>query len=301
MNILDTTTKQSPNATLPLLELDILRTFVAIAETKSFGQAAEIVHRTPSAVSMQIRKLEEILGRSLFQRNARSVTLTLDGEMLLPEARTMLAMNREIVSKFIIPEIAGTVVLGGTDDFIEYFLPKVLERFSNSHPNIVVDVVVDHSTELAKRFAKGELDIAVVNSLEHKPLIPNSESIYKSQVVWVGLCGGQAHLKRPLPISMWDHGCPWSECAIEGLSKEGIDYRTAFVSGHVAGQKAAVRTDLAIAPMAPILVEEDMVVLPPETGLPSLNSFSVDLAIKDDADCAALAVKKHIIDVWDLM
>lgn len=301
MNIQDASIKQSPNSALPLLELDVLRTFIAIAETKSFGQAAEIVHRTPSAVSMQIRKLEDILGRTLFQRNARSVTLTLDGEMLLPEARSMLAMNREIVSKFIIPEIAGTVVLGGTDDFIEYFLPKVLARFTNSHPNIVVDVVVDHSTELAKRFAKGELDIAVVNSLENKPLIPNSQSIYKSKVVWVGLCGGQAHLKRPLPISMWDNGCPWSECAMEGLSKEGIDFRTAFVSGHVAGQKAAVRTDLAIAPMAPILVEDDMVILPPETGLPSLNSFSVDLAIKEGAECATLAVKQHIIDVWDLL
>ena len=102
---------------MPLLDLDVLRTFVAIAETGSFTTAANAVFRTPSAVSMQIKKLEDILGRSVFARDARSVSLTTDGEMLLGYARRLLSINREVVSKFIIPEIVGVVRLGSPDDY----------------------------------------------------------------------------------------------------------------------------------------------------------------------------------------
>ena len=104
------------NHPLPTLELDVLRTFVAIAETGSFTTAANLVFRTPSAVSMQIKKLEDILGRLLFTRDARSVSLTNDGEMLLGYARRLLAINREAVSKFVMPDIQGVVRLGSPDD-----------------------------------------------------------------------------------------------------------------------------------------------------------------------------------------
>ena len=117
------------NHPMPLLELDVLRTFVAIAETGSFTTAANAVYRTPSAVSMQIKKLEDILGRSVFSRDARSVSLTTDGEMLLGYARRMLAINREAVSKFIVPDIVGVVRLGSPDDYGERVLPLCAEAF----------------------------------------------------------------------------------------------------------------------------------------------------------------------------
>ena len=122
------------NHPLPLLDLDVLRTFVAIAETGSFTTASSAVFRTPSAVSMQIKKLEDILGRTVFSRDARSVALTSDGEMLLGYARRLLAINREAVSKFIIPDISGVVRLGSPDDYGERVLPHVLKRFAQSHP-----------------------------------------------------------------------------------------------------------------------------------------------------------------------
>src|SRR5690606_36877221 len=105
------------NHPLPLLELDVLRTFVAIAETGSFTTAAGAVFRTPSAVSLQIKKLEETLGRSLFSRDARSVSLTADGEVLIGYARRLLAINHEAVSKFVVPDIRGVVRLGSPDDY----------------------------------------------------------------------------------------------------------------------------------------------------------------------------------------
>ena len=113
--------------TLPLLELDLLRTFIAIVDTGSFAGAAECVLRTPSAVSMQIKKLEDMLQRQLLTRDSRSVSLTRDGELLVEHARRLLALNRETVAKFITPDVAGEVRLGSPDDVAERFLPNMLQ------------------------------------------------------------------------------------------------------------------------------------------------------------------------------
>ena len=152
------------NHPLPVLDLDVMRTFVAIAETGSFTTAATAVFRTPSAVSMQIKKLEDILGRAVFSRDARSVTLTTDGEMLLGYARRLLAINREAVSKFIIPDIVGVVRLGSPDDYGERVLPHVLKRFATTHPSIAVDVTIDQSTNLRRRMDDRALDITLVTN-----------------------------------------------------------------------------------------------------------------------------------------
>ena len=132
-----------PRQPLPLLELDILRTFVAIAETGNFTTAAETVHRTPSAVSMQIKKLEEMLGCTLFRRDARSVTLTHHGEVLLSYARRLLTLSNEAVSRFMMPEMNGVVRLGAPDDVGELILPEVLRRFAETYPSIAVNVSIE--------------------------------------------------------------------------------------------------------------------------------------------------------------
>ena len=157
------------NHPMPLLDLDVLRTFVAIAETGSFTLAANAVFRTPSAVSMQIKKLEEVLGVSVFSRDARSVSLTKDGEMLMGLARRMLALNREAVSRFIVPDIAGVVRLGSPDDYGERVLPQVLKRFAQTHPAIAVDVTIDQSVNLRRRLAEGIEDFPGQPLLLHPP------------------------------------------------------------------------------------------------------------------------------------
>ena len=106
---------------IPLLELDLLKTIVAIAETGNFSAAAEVVHRTPSAVSMQVKRIEELLSRPIFNRDSRSVQLTNEGELLLEHGRRMLALNKDIVTRFMSPDVAGVVRLGATDDVAERF------------------------------------------------------------------------------------------------------------------------------------------------------------------------------------
>ena len=147
---------------LPLIDIDLLNSLVAIAETGSFTAAADQVFRTPSAISMQVKKLEELLGRPLFVRDSRSVALTADGEMLLTYARRILALNREAVSLFIAPEVAGVVRLGAPDDVSERFLPGMLRRFSQTHPGVTVDVVVETSKNLLDQLGRGRLDLTLV-------------------------------------------------------------------------------------------------------------------------------------------
>jgi DNA-binding transcriptional LysR family regulator len=281
------------NHPMPTLELDVLRTFVAIAETKSFAAAANAVFRTPSAVSMQIKKLEETLKRPVFTRDARNVALTGDGEILLSYARQLLAINREAVSKFIAPDISGVVRLGSPDDYGERVLPHVLKRFAETHPAIAVDVVIDQSVNLRKRLDEWTLDLTLMTcSTIQTP--PDSEILLTEDIVWVGAKGGCAHLREPLPVSMWEEGCAWRLRALDALSRKGRQYRIAYMSAHTAGQRAAILADLAVAPLPKSFVGNDLTCLGPKDGLPELGPYNIIMVVAPDAQPPALAAADHL-------
>ncbi len=281
------------NHPVPLLELDVLRTFVAIADTGSFTAAASTVFRTPSAVSMQIKKLEELLGRPVFARDARSVSLTSDGTILLGYARRLLSLNREAVSKFVSPDISGVVRVGSPDDVGERLLPSVLCRFSKTHPAIAVDVVIDQSTNLVKRMEERRLDITLLTCLADK--IPQGgEVLLTEQLVWAGAKGGTAHMRRPLPVSMWEEGCAWRAGSVEGLNARGIDYRIAYMSAHTAGQRAAILSDLAVAPLPRSFVGDELVTLGEDDGLPPVGTYSIGMIVAPNAESPVQAAADHI-------
>lgn len=281
------------NHPLPTLELDVLRTFVAIAETKSFSAAAQSVFRTPSAVSMQIKKLEETLKRPVFTRDARNVTLTGDGEILLSYARRLLAINREAVSKFIAPEISGVVRLGSPDDYGERVLPGLLKRFAETHSSIAVDTVIDQSVSLRRRLNEGSLDLTLLTCASDK--IPaDAEVLLTEDIVWGGARGGCAHLREPLPVSMWEEGCAWRLRALEALSRADRAYRVAYMSSHTAGQRAAILADLAVAPLPKSFVGDDLACLGPDDGLPELGSYNVVMVIAPNAGAPVLAAADHL-------
>ncbi|MBX9450968.1 MAG: LysR substrate-binding domain-containing protein [Neoaquamicrobium sediminum] len=280
------------NHPVPLLDLDVLRTFVAIAETGSFTLAAGSVFRTPSAVSMQIKKLEDILGASVFLRDARSVTLTQEGEMLMGYARRMLALNREAVSKFIVPDIAGVVRLGSPDDYGERILPTVLKRFAKTHPAIAVDVIIDMSGNLRRRLAERQLDITLLTARNNVP--SDAEVLLTEPIVWGGAKGGCAHLRDPLPVSLWEEGCVWRADALDALGRAGRNYRVAYMSAHTAGQRAAILSDLAIAPLPKSFIGEEIVALGPDEGLPLLSNYNLAMIVAPDASAPVQAAADHI-------
>jgi DNA-binding transcriptional LysR family regulator len=278
---------------LPLLELDILKTFVAIAETGNFTTAAETVYRTPSAVSMQIKKIEEMLGCVLFLRDARSVSLTPKGEVLLGYARRMLALNNEAVTRFLLPDMNGVVRVGAPEDIGERVLPEVLKNFAESYPNVTVDVSIGNSSVMRKRVDEHRMDIAIFNSFSEETG-GNGEILLQEKLVWAGRKCGTAHTRDPLPVSMWEDGCVWRADAVERLSKAGRRFRVAFLSAHTTGQRAAIQADLAIAPLPRYLVKGDLVALGEAENLPELGHYSIGLQVVDNASAPVQAVADHV-------
>lgn len=285
---------------LPLLDNDVLRTFVAIAETGNFSTAAEAVFRTPSAVSMQIKKLEDQLNTVLFLRDARSVTLTQGGEMLLSYARRMLALSNEAVSRFIIPELSGVVRLGAPEDIGERLLPSILKRFAEICPGIMVDVTIDMSAGLRRRMEEQRLDLALINCAT-RPLPSDGEVVYRERLVWVGAKCGTAHLKDPLPISIWEDGCIWRSEALAQLDRSKRIYRVAYLSGHTMAQRAAVLSDLAIAPLPRSYVTDQMRILGERDGLPELSGFDIRLLTPPKVSEPVEIVAESIRDAFSEM
>jgi DNA-binding transcriptional LysR family regulator len=241
---------------------------------------------------MQIKKLEDILGASVFLRDARSVTLTQEGEMLMGYARRMLALNREAVSKFIVPDIAGVVRLGSPDDYGERILPIVLKRFAKTHPAIAVDVIIDMTANLRRRMAERQLDITLLTARNNMP--SDAEVLLTEPIVWGGAKGGCAHLRDPLPVSLWEEGCVWRADALDALGRAGRNYRVAYMSAHTAGQRAAILSDLAIAPLPKSFIGEEIVALGPDEGLPLLSNYNLAMIVAPDASAPVQAAADHI-------
>lgn len=275
-------------------DLDLLRTFLAIADTGSFSRAAERVFRTPSAVSMQIRKLEETLGTAVFDRDSRSVTLTPSGELLVGYARRIIALSNEMMARFVMPEMDGTVCLGAPDDYGERIMPQVLKRFAETHPNVRVDVIIESTPLLKKRFETGQLDVMVYTA---RPGAPDDGGriLLEEDLVWAGVRGGCAWERDPLPLSMWEEGCAWRADAVHALGEIGRDYRTAYMTAHTQAQRAAIMSDLAIAPFPKSFLSEPLMELGEKQGLPPLGAYQIRMRTKENAGCCTSAVAEHVM------
>ena len=258
----------------PALDTDLLRTLVAISDTGSFNRAARQVFRTPSAVSMQMKKLEDQVGRPLFAKDGRSVTLTPDGEALVGYGRRIIKLSEEAMQRFRAPAIEGTIKLGTPDDYAARFLPDILARFAASHPNVEVDVCCESTRELVKHLDDSTLDISLLsNGHGHPP----GQVVRREELVWVGLRHGCAHESDPIPLALSHVGCCWRMQALDALNRAGIPHRIAYTSRHYLGQLAAVLGGLAIAPLPRSSVTGDLRILTEDAGLPPIGFFEIEL------------------------
>ena len=163
------------------LDLDQLRTFVAIAETGSFTRAGDYVFKTQSAVSMQMRRLEERIGKPIFTRDGRASRLTEEGERLLGYARRMVRLADETVAAFDDTELSGNIRLGTPDDYADRYLPEIFARFSRSNPRVEVSVTCEPSPELIRQAKAGDVDLAIVTNCGEG----NVEVIRREPLLWV--------------------------------------------------------------------------------------------------------------------
>ncbi|MCC5883894.1 MAG: LysR family transcriptional regulator [Halomonas sp.] len=281
---------------LPLLDTDVLRTFVAIAECGSFTRAARQVFRTPSALSMQIKRLEETLGHTLFVREARQVRLTPEGETLLGYGRRLLKLNEEAVTQFLTPSVAGRLGFGSTDDVGTRILPGVLAQFARSHPAVQVDVVVGTSRDMLARLDAGELDLILMTAGNPGQEI-RGEIVHSEPLVWAGREGGLAVQRSPLPVALAQHGCAWRGMALEALDRAGLSYRIAYSCEHCAGQEAAMLADLAVAPFPLSLVRPPLRRI--ASGLlPPLGEYQLAMVRRPGADSACETLAGHVMAVF---
>ncbi|SHJ86641.1 LysR substrate-binding domain-containing protein [Halomonas caseinilytica] len=295
---MNTASAPSHPTALPLLDTDVLRSFVAIAESGSFTRAANQVFRTPSALSMQIKRLEETLGQSLFVREARQVRLTPEGEMLLGYSRRLLRLNEEAVTQFLTPSLEGTVRFGTPDDVGSRILPRVLSQFARSHPAVQVDVMVGRSIDLLERLDKGELDLVLATAGNEGFPADRGEVVHTEPLVWVGREGGVALERSPLPLAMANHGCAWRRMALSALDESGLAYRIAYISENCAGQEAALLADLAVAPLPRSLVRAPLSILGDESGLPPLGDYHVLLLRSGLSGEATEVLAGHVIETF---
>lgn len=280
---------------LPLLESDVLKTFVGIAESGSFTRTAAQVYRTTAAVSMQIKRLEETLGRPLFVREARQVRLTPEGEMLLGYARRLLKLNEEAVSHFLVPALAGRVCFGSPTDLGNRVLPGVLSMFARSHPAVQVDVSLGRSVELIERLDAGELDLTLINTGDDGMDDSRGEIIYSEALVWAGREGGLAVQRSPLPLALANPGCAWRRTALDALDRLDLPYRIAYSCEQCAGQEAAMIADLAVAPFPRSLVRPPLRRLGEEHGLPPLGDYHIKLLRGSNRGDAAAALAAQVV------
>ena len=279
---------------IPNLDIDLLKTFLAIADTGSFTRAAEEVHKTQSAVSMQMKRLEELLGRPLFARDGRAIRFTPDGERLIEYARRMVAINDEAVSAFTRPELTGTVRFGTPDDYADRFLPEILARFSRTHPLVTVDVDCISSTTLFERVKRNEMDLALVT---FGCDIVTDEPVRREPLVWVTSARHSTHLLDVVPVAVSHAGCGWRTKVIQGLEQSGRKYRIAYSSPNSNAVNAAVQTGLAVGAVPDLCVRPGMKILTEKDGFPPLGTFDIGLVRKPGRSSSAIdALARHVTE-----
>lgn len=287
--------EELPQSAMPLLEIDVLRTFVSIAESGSFTRAAGQIFRTTSAVSMQIKRLETMLGCTLFVREARRIALTADGERLLGYARRLLKLNEETVNAFIAPRLVGRVRFGTPGDLGTHILPGLLSLFARTHPGIEVDVSVGRSLDMIQRIDAGELDVALISVGNLGQDDSRGETIHSEPLVWAGRAGGVAVERTPLPLALASPGCSWRRQALDALDRAGRSYRIAYSSEQCAGQEAAMMADLAVAPYPLSLIRHPLKRLEESSSLPKLGDYQIKLLRAADCSEPVDVLSRHVI------
>lgn len=253
------------------LQIDWLRCFVAAVDAGSLSAAAPEVHRSQSAVSMQIKKLEAALGRQLLVRGPRLLQLTADGQQLLGYARRMLDLQTEAQAALHGETLSGVVRLGVPDDYASKYLTPVLKRFAPRHAGVEIQLDCEQSTALIPRVTRGELDLALVSRDNAR----RGTLLFHEPMVWVGSPQFDVWTRNPLPIAVYEEASLGRRSALQSLAQQGRPYRVVYNSSNLAGQIAAVDSGLAVAVLTQCSAPAHLQVLGLEHGLGPLEPMQV--------------------------
>lgn len=274
------------------LDIDLLRAFVVIATEQNISRAAERLLRNQSTISLQLKRLEDLIGRQLCVRTPRTVRLTHDGEMLLGYANRMLQLNDEALTRMIEPKLEGKVCLGAPEDFATTHLPSILSEFTRSHPLVSLEVTCDLTMNLMQQFRDEELDIAL---LKREPTVRLSGiRVWREPLVWVACDGFDLKNLEIIPLVVSPEPCVYRKRATQALKSTKRKYRIAYTCGSLAGNLAAVKSGLGISVLPKEMVPHDLHAISSRL-LPDLRDTEIALIPARNLSTPAARLCDHIV------
>jgi molybdate transport repressor ModE-like protein len=293
----------------PALDLDLLRTLALIAEEGSFTRAAERVGRTQSAVSLQVQRLEALVGRTLILRGkGGGVELTAHGQMLVDRGRELLALNDEIMQSLHVTKVHRCVRLGADGGYSRPWIPAILARFAAAHPEITVEISRDGSCELVPKLKAGDLDLIICEGGVAPRQWPAKE-IWRARLEWITSDAHRRHLDDPLPLVLVPGNCPfrppwladciWRDSAIRALERAARRYKIVSTFATLPGLQDAVIAGLAVTVLPANGLPEGLRPTRPDEGLPELPEVNLLLLkAREPRQPMTDALAAHIVEVF---
>lgn len=274
------------------LSSDLLRTFLAVAEAGSVTDGAVRIYRSQSATSLQIRKLEDVLGQSVFDRHGRGVVLTDTGERLLPVAREVTLKLDATLRDLTSDDLYGKLRLGIPDDQSKDTLSRIVGAFAQSHPHVDLDVTCGLSAGFPDAIASGTLDIAIYEVAHPQP---GHEVLRHERTRWMMSRHHNLLPREPIPVALFDQDCWWRDAALEAMRAMDRPFRIAYSSQSVAGVVAAIEAGFAIGLIGETSITPDLKQLGPEHGFSEMPVSNLVLGLAEDADSLLIQAMKHAI------
>ena len=274
------------------LDLTLLRSFVAVIDCDSLQLAAERIGRSQSAISMQIKRLEEDVGCALFQREDRSLRLNPAGEELLLHARLLLQLSDEAMASLRCPQASGVVRMGVPEDYAAYLIAPALARFVQDFPLAEIELTFESSPGLLRLLESGRLDLALITREPRQPFAV----IRRERFVWAAAPEYQAWARDPLPVALFEAGDIARRFAVEALQGADRAYRMVWSSHSLLGLIAVAQAGLGVVGLVESCLPPGLVRLGETEGLPALPVLDLSL-VPGPGEPAALAA--HLRDFWD--
>lgn len=256
------------------LDLRLLQAFILLVETGSVSETARRIGRTQPAVSLQMKRLEEILDAQLFTHANRKLVLTHDGELLLGYARTIMSLQDEVKVRLVAPKLSGHVVIGVPDLYAAYLMPPILSKFFSAFPDVIVELRTMLSSPLMAQLKAGEIDLALVTGMK---AFSDGELVAQEPLVWVTGDQRSSHDGNPVPLAMLPPGNVFRDLALGSLDTVGRKWKIILISPGLNGLHAAVLSGAAVSVIARSSVIPGMRILGQDESFPSLPA--VDLVL----------------------
>ncbi|SFD46265.1 LysR family transcriptional regulator [Roseivivax sediminis] len=253
------------------LDITTLRSFAAVAETGGVTRAARMLNLTQSAVSMQLKRLEEMLGLDLLDRSGRTIALTPAGEQLLSYAKRMIALNDEIYARLTADNFEGEIVFGVPEDILYPVVPRVLQTFHASYPRMRVQLLTAPTIELLGMLADAEIDLSLATEVDSA-----GETLHETPLRWHGAPGGTAWRQRPVPIAQ-TRNCAFRPAAIDRLDAVGIPWTQVIETGSDRASYATVAADLGLVALLEGHAPPQLAPIDTGDSLPDLGTIKINL------------------------